>query len=136
MRVQRNVRSSFIVGVAAFIAAAAGLACYEGPHSFQPVTDGAKPWSPPPGWDPQPTCATGYYVAIRTCDGCSGISYALCVGISFSQCACGGPFWPGAECPKFLVCESGDFPPYNWLEFTAYAGPGWAGQNVSADAGH
>jgi len=139
MRVQMNVRYSFIVVVAVFMATASGLACYESPSSFQPVTYGAKPWTPPDDpnspWNPQPTCATGYYVAIDSCPGCTGISYALCVGIEFTQCVCGGPFWPGVQCPKMLVCCSNDFPPYNWLEFKQYAGPGWAGYNYGRDAG-
>ena len=132
MRVQMNVRSSFILGVAAFVATAAGLACYEKPNSFQPVTYGAQPWNPPPDWDPEPACAVGYYVAIDTCPGCTGISYALCTGVTFTQCACGGPFWPGAECPKSLGCSPDDFPPFNWLEFTWYSGPGWAGLSPGA----
>ena len=133
MRVQMNLRSSIIVGVVAFMATATGLSCYESPRSFQPIADGAKPWTPPNDpnnpWNPQPACATGYFVAIDSCPGCTGISYALCVGITFTQCVCGGPFWPGAECPKSLVCCDNEFPPYNWLELTKYAGPGWAGQN-------
>jgi hypothetical protein len=122
-----NARSSRLVTIAALIAASAGLSCYERPKDFQPVAYGAKPWSPPPGWDPEPPCATGYFVAINTCEGCNGISYALCTGVTFTQCACGGPFWPGAICPQSLVCTADDFPPFNWLEFTAYSGPGWAG---------
>jgi hypothetical protein len=141
-----KVRYSVIVVVAAFMATASGLACYEGPQSFQPATYGAKPWNPDyipvydpdydPNnpWNPQPTCASGSYVAIDSCPGCTGISYALCVGINFTQCVCGGPFWPGAECPKSLVCCSNDFPPFNWLELVKYAGPGWAGYNYGAGA--
>jgi len=30
-----------------FMAAAVGLSCYESPQSFQPITTGAKPWTPP-----------------------------------------------------------------------------------------
>jgi hypothetical protein len=134
-----NVRSSFIVGVAAFIAAAASLSCYERAQSFQPVAYGAQPWNPPLGWDPEPPCVVGYYVAIDTCSGCSTpISYALCDGISFSQCVCGGPFWPGAICPQTFACSTNDFPPFGWIEFTDYAGPGWAGlhSSANADAGH
>jgi len=45
MRVQmKKVRSSLIVGAAAFMAVAAGLACSE--SSFQPITEGAQPWVP------------------------------------------------------------------------------------------
>jgi len=136
MRVQKNnVRSSVIAGVAALIAATVGVACYERPQSFQPVAYGAKPWQPPAGWDPEPPCVAGYYVAINNCQGCSKISYALCDGISFSQCVCGGPFWPGAICPQTFACDTDDFPPYNWVEFTDYAGPGWAGLQAKPDAG-
>jgi hypothetical protein len=127
-----NARSSHVVAIAVLSAAAADLSCYELPRDFQPITYGAKPWTPPSGWDPEPPCATGYYVAIDSCPGCTGISYALCTGVTFSQCACGGPFWPGAECPKSLVCCTNDFPPVNWLELTKYSGPGWAG--LSPDA--
>ena len=133
MRVQMNLRSSTIVGVAVLMAAATGLSCYE--QSFQPITTGAKPWNPPAGWNPEPACVTGYYVAIDSdsCPGCTGISYALCTGVTFTQCVCGGPFWPGVQCPKSLVCCPNDFPPYNWLELKGYSGPGWAG--LSPDAG-
>jgi hypothetical protein len=127
-----NARSSTIVAIAALLAATAGLSCYERPQDFQPATYGAKPWNPPPGWDPEPAGATGYYVAIDSCPGCTGISYALCTGVTFDQCVCGGPFWPGVECPKSLVCCPNDFPPLNWLELVKYAGPGWAG--LSPDA--
>jgi hypothetical protein len=122
-------RCSLIVGLAALVAGAANLACSsDGTSSFQPVAFGARPWSPPAGWDPEPACVTGYYIAVETCNGCTGISYALCVGNSFTQCTCGGPFWTGAMCPQNLVCSSDDFPPENWIEFTDYAGPGRAGQ--------
>jgi hypothetical protein len=119
--------SSFIVGIAALMATAGGPACSGSPDAFQPVAYGAQLWSPPAGWDPEPICTTGYYVAIDTCAGCSAISYALCDGMAFTQCVCGGPFWPGAVCPQTFVCADDDFPPYNWIEFTDYAGPGWAG---------
>jgi hypothetical protein len=136
MRVQTKVRSSFIVGVA-FMATAAGLSCYDSPK-FQPITSGAKPWTPPNDpnnpWDPEPPCVTGYYVAIDNCPGCTGVSYALCTGVTFTQCVCGGPFWPGVECPKSLVCCPNDFPPYNWLELQKYSGPGWAGLNPGFNA--
>lgn len=128
-----NARTGTIVAIAAVLAAAAGLSCYELPKDFQPAAAGAKPWTPPPGWDPQPACAAGYFVAIDTCEGCSGISYALCTGVTFSQCVCGGPFWPGVECPKSLVCCPNEFPPINWLELIKYAGPGWAGLSPGAD---
>jgi hypothetical protein len=119
--------SSFIVGIAALVATAAGLACSGNPDAFQPVAYGAKPWSPPAGWDPEPVCSSGYFVAIHTCNGCPAISYALCDGMAFTQCVCGGPFWPGAICPAQFVCADDDFPPYSWIEFTDYTGPGWAG---------
>jgi len=135
-----NVRSSLIAGVAAFIAVAASLACSPD-NSFQPITYGARPWHPPAGWNQETAglapCVTGYYVAIDSCQGCTTpISYALCVGHSFTQCVCGGPAWPGAMCPHSLVCCSNDFPPYNWAEYSIYTGPGWAGlDNAVADAG-
>jgi hypothetical protein len=135
MRLPSSGRASFIVGIAFLMAILSGFGCYESPRPFQPVAYGAQPWQPPPGWDPEPPCATGYFVAINSCTGCTGISYALCTGISFTQCVCGGPFWPGAMCPQTFVCTSDDFPPFNWLEFTAYAGPGWAGLQSNADAG-
>jgi hypothetical protein len=116
MRALMNVRSSFIFGVAALMATAAGLACSEDSGSFQPVAYGAQPWDPPSTWN-EPPCVVGYYIAIQTCKGCTGISYALCDGISFSQCVCGGPFWPGAMCPTNTVCSDNDFPPINWLQF-------------------
>jgi hypothetical protein len=131
MRVRMKGRRSLIIGLAALVAAAANLACSssaDGTSSFQPVAFGARPWSPPAGWDPEPACVVGYYIAVETCNGCSGISYALCVGNSFTQCTCGGPSWPGAMCPANLACSSDDFPPENWMEFTDYAGPGRAGQ--------
>jgi hypothetical protein len=78
---------------------------------------------------------TGYFVAIDTCQGCTGISYALCDGDQFSQCVCGGSFSSGASCPQQLPCSTDDFPPPNWVEFTDYAGPGWAGLDLKADAG-
>ena len=138
MRVQMNVRYPFIVVVAVFMAVATGLSCYESPQSFQPITTGAKPWTPPNDpnnpWDPEPPCVTGYYVAIDSCPGCTGVSYALCTGFTFTQCVCGGPFWPGVQCAKSLVCCPNDFPPYNWLELKTYAGPGWAGQNPGLNA--
>jgi hypothetical protein len=145
MRVQTNARSSFIVGVAAFLAAASGLGCYENSGSFQPVAYGARPWTPPDGWYPDDPpyypCATGYYIAIdaNTCidpstrKGCTGpVAYALCTGVTHTQCTCGGPFWPGVECPKSVVCCPNDFPPFNWLENATYSGPGWFG--LSSDA--
>ena len=128
-----NARSSPIVAIAALMAATTSLSCYDRPQDFQPAAYGAKPWNPPPGWDPEPPGATGYYVAIDSCPGCTGISYALCTGVTFDQCVCGGSFWPGVECPKSLVCCPDDFPPLNWLELVKYAGPGWAG--LSPDAG-
>jgi hypothetical protein len=38
-------------------------------------------------------------------------------------------------CPQTFACSSTDFPPYNWLEFTDYAGPGWAGLDRQIDGG-
>jgi hypothetical protein len=109
-----KLRSSLVVGVVAFIAMASGLACSE--SSFQPVAYGAQPWEPPAGWN-EPPCAVGYYEPINSCKGCTGISYALCDGISFTQCVCGGPFWPGATCPTGVACSANDFPPFNWIQF-------------------
>jgi hypothetical protein len=117
------------------LAATANLRCSSDQNAFQPIAYGAKPWTPPPGWDPEPPCAVGYYIAIDTCSGCTGLSYALCVGDTFSQCVCGGPPTPGATCPQMFVCDVNDFPPQNWVEFTMYAGPGWAGLTNRADAG-
>ncbi len=128
-----NARSSRLVGMTLLFAATATLGCYDPPQDFQPAAYGAKPWDPPAGWDPEPPCASGYYVAIDSCPGCSGISYALCTGVTFTQCVCGGPSWPGVECPKSLVCCADDFPPVNWLELIKYSGPGWAGLSSGAD---
>ena len=130
MRFRMKVR--FIVASAAFLALA-HPACTGDPNAFQPIAYGAKPWQPPSGWNPQPPCSTGYYVAIDSCPGCSGISYALCNGDTFTQCVCGGPFTPGATCPQTFACSADDFPPQNWSEFTDYAGIGWAG--LKSDAG-
>jgi hypothetical protein len=132
MRVRVKVR--FVVAALAFVAAAAHLGCSDEANSFQPVAYGAKPWLPPPGWDPEPPCPTGYYVAIDSCTGCTGLSYALCDGDTFSQCVCGGPFTPGAACPQTFACSANDFPPQNWAEFTDYAGPGWAGLKAGSGA--
>ena len=131
MRVRLKVR--FIVASAALLALA-HPACSDN-DAFQPITNGAQPWNPPPNWAPELQCATGYYVAIHTCPGCTGISYALCTGLAFDQCVCGGPPTPGATCPNQLHCSANDFPPQNWLEFTDYTGPGWAGLDMDADAG-
>jgi hypothetical protein len=142
MRMPMNGTGRFVVALAACIAATASLTCANN-EAFQPLTYGAKPWTPPAKWDPepnsgggQPGCPVGYYIAIRTCDGCSKISYALCDGAAFTQCVCGGPFWqypsgPGATCPQNLSCDPDDFPPTNWLEFVDYTGPGWAGLQTS-----
>jgi hypothetical protein len=138
MPVRMKVLCSLVVGVAAWVGAVAGVACSDSSSSFQPLAYGARPWAPPAGWDPEPPCAPGYYVAINTCEGCAGISYALCSGTRFTQCVCGGPFWTGAVCPQTFACSSDDFPPTNWVEFTDYAGPGWAGlqsQAVTGDGG-
>jgi hypothetical protein len=133
-----NVRKPLIFALLSFVITSLAPAC-SAPSAFQPVAYGAKPWRPPAGWDPEPPCGTGYFVAIDTCPGCSGIAYALCDGHSFSQCVCGGPFTPGAMCPQTFACSVNDFPPQNWLEFTDYAGPGWAGLHAgatpAADAG-
>lgn len=130
------------------LAAACGLACSQ--NSFQPIAYGAKPWQPPPGWNPEQMqagqpCVVGYYIAIDSCEGCTGISYALCTGQRFSQCACGTSYTPGttpgSTCPQTLVCSADDLPPPGWLEFTDYTGPGYYGYGKSspttppADAG-
>jgi hypothetical protein len=131
-----KARYRLLAGVATFLGAVGIFACSSS-SSFQPLAYGAKPWVPPAGWDPD-ECVTGYYVAILSCEGCSGISYALCDGSRFTQCACGGPVWAGATCPQTLDCSSTDFPPPNWTEYTDYAGPGWAGLQSgggSPDAG-
>ena len=131
---QHRLKVPFFAVTAAFASMIVFSACSESADSFQPIAYGAKPWDPPQGWNPQPPCPVGYYVAIDTCPGCSEISYALCVGQRFSQCVCGGPFTPGAMCPQTFVCSPNDFPPQGWMEFIDYAGPGWAGLNHK-DAG-
>jgi hypothetical protein len=118
-------RVGFIVATAAFLTAIS-QGCGD-PNAFQPITYGAKPWQPPTGWAPGLQCAVGYYVTIDTCPGCTCLSYALCTGVDFNQCVCGSPFTPGATCPNQFHCAADDFPPQNWLEFTDYTGPGWAG---------
>jgi hypothetical protein len=128
----RSTYRFFLAVVAGLLLATLAVACSQSSTTFQPVTFGARPWSPPSGWDPEPPCGVGYYVAITTCAGCTNVSYALCDGDKFSQCTCGGRFWPGAICPQGFVCGPDDFPPWGWQEFTDYAGPGWAGLN---DAG-
>ena len=122
----------FLGGLAAFsfLCAGAPLVACTNETTFQPITYGAKPWNPPAGWNPV-NCATGNYVAIDSCPGCTAISYALCVGTTFTQCVCGGPVWPGATCPLGLVCSPTDFPPENWTEYTDYDGPG----HYTVDAG-
>src|SRR5260370_32741459 len=132
MQVRTKVRKTAL-GVAC-LAAAALLGCGD-PNAFQPIAYDAKPWQPPPGWDPEPPCVTGYYVALDSCPGCTGISYALCTGIAFSQCVCGVPFTPGAPCPQRFACPAHDFPPHNWAELSDYAGPGCAGLQSDAGAG-
>src|SRR4051794_40508956 len=98
MRFQMEGRWRAILGVIALGAISAMSAC-SNPNAFQPLTYGAKPWTPPPGWDPQPGpggqpgCPAGYYIAIRSCEGCKDISYALCDAAAFTQCVCGGPMW-------------------------------------------
>ncbi len=130
------LKGPFIIVATAWLAIIDPTACFQSADSFQPVVYGAKPWQPPPDWNPQPPCSVGYYVAIDTCPGCSEISYALCVGQRFTQCVCGGPFTPGAMCPQTFACSPDDFPPQNWVEFTDYAGPGWAGlKHVDAGGG-
>jgi hypothetical protein len=133
MQERVKVRCPWVVGVAAFLGVAGGLACSQ--SSFQPITYGAKPWQPPPDWNPEPACVTGYYVAIDSCEGCTGISYALCDGIRFTQCACGTSATPGAMCPQTFSCSATDFPPQGWVEFTDYVGPGWVGFGKMVDAG-
>jgi hypothetical protein len=130
MQVRTKVRCLFVASVAALIGAAAAVACSD--SSFQPLAYGAEPWAPPEGWAPD-ACATGYYVAIESCEGCTGISYALCDGTKFTECVCGSPFTAGATCPQTLPCSTTDFPPHNWAEFTDYTGPGWAGLDSGLD---
>jgi len=133
MQVRMKVCCRWLAGLAALSGTVALFACTNS-TSFQPLAYGAQPWVPPAGWDPV-DCVTGYYVAIDSCKGCPGISYALCDGSRFTQCACGGGFWAGATCPQTLDCSTTDFPPPNWTEDVDYAGPGWAGLKSSADAG-
>jgi hypothetical protein len=127
----------FVVACAVCLAVTAG-ACVDN-NAFQPITTGAKPWTGPAGFGStaQFTCAPGYYVAIDSCPGCTGISYALCTGQTFDQCVCGGPPWPGGYCPNQLPCAPDNFPPIGWLEYTDYIGPGWAGLDLipKPDAG-
>ncbi|HVZ87869.1 MAG TPA: hypothetical protein VHG72_12920 [Polyangia bacterium] len=134
-RANRGRAVSVLGMVGALAASLFGVGCGQGPDVFQPVAYGARPWSPPPGWDPEPPCETGYYVAIDSCPGCTGISYALCTGTNFTQCTCGGSFTPGATCPQTFVCGPDDFPPQDWMEFTDYAGPGWAGLDLIGGEG-
>jgi hypothetical protein len=129
MQARMTVRHRMLAVVATLLGAISLFACSSS-SSFQPLGYGAKAWSPPAGWDPD-VCVTGYYVAIDSCPGCTGYSYALCDGSRFTQCICGGAFWPGATCPQTLDCSSTDFPPPNWTELTDYAGPGWAGLTSS-----
>ncbi len=129
---QGRLKVRFIVAWAALLAAASA-ACSD-PNAFQPITYGAKPWTPPADWAPEEQCAVGYFVAIDTCLGCTGISYALCTGVDFNQCTCGSPFTPGAMCPNQFHCAPNDFPPQNWQEFTDYTGPGWAGLDIMASS--
>jgi hypothetical protein len=133
-----RVRIRWVVGLLASVGVAAGFACSDG-SAFQPVTYGAKPWVPPAGWGQPPTypiqCVVGYYVAIDSCEGCTAISYALCVGTHFSQCACGGPFWTGATCPNNYACSTDDLPPAGWTEYTDYVGPGYIGFGSSSTGG-
>jgi len=127
MRLRAKVRYPWAVGVAALLTGVCVPACSE--SSFQPIAFDAKAWIPPAGWNPEPACVSGYYVAINgdSC-GCSEpLAYALCVGSAFTQCACGSAFSPGATCPQGLSCDTNDFPPQGYTEFTDYAGPGWAG---------
>lgn len=124
-----------IARVAVLLGTGAALACSQSSSTFQPVAAGARPWDPPAGWDPIPTCSTGYFIAIDTCPGCTGVSYALCDGSRFSQCVCGGSFSSGATCPNQVPCTSSDYPPQNWTEFADYSGPGWAGLQVHAGGG-
>jgi hypothetical protein len=134
MQVRTKARRRLFAGVAVLSGAAAVFAC-SNETGFQPLASGAKQWDPPAGWDPF-DCATGNYVAITSCPGCTGISYALCDGNRFTQCVCGGPVWPGATCPQALDCSSVDFPPPNWTEYTDYTGPGWAGLDVDSGGGN
>jgi hypothetical protein len=130
MRTRFKVR--FIVAAAALLVAASS-ACTD-PNAFQPIATGAQPWQPPCDFQPDSQCTVGYYIAIDSCPGCTGISYALCNGDAFDQCVCGGPYTPGATCPNQISCSDDDFPPQGWLEFTDYTGACWAG-NQFMDAG-
>jgi hypothetical protein len=132
--------------VAAVIGAAFGFGCSLSNDAFQPITTGAKPWTPPAGWNPQMAettpgpfvCVVGNYIAITgsSCAGCGGVlSYALCTGSRYDQCSCGRPYTPGATCPQEFVCATNDFPPQNWTEFTDYDGTGWAGYGVTTGSG-
>jgi len=135
---QVRMKKRFVVASLAFLAAAV-QACQD-PNAFQPITYGAKPWQPPACWAPTWQCATGYYVAVDSCPGCTGVSYALCSGDAFDQCVCGGPFTPGATCPAQIHCAVNDFPPQNWIDFGsvgANPGCGWYVVDVlnATDAG-
>jgi hypothetical protein len=134
-----KVSCRWTIGVAVLLGAACGLACSQ--NAFQPIAYGAKPWQPPLGWKPEQMqagqpCVVGYYIAIDSCEGCTGISYALCTGQRFDQCACGTSYvpgtLPGSMCPQTLVCSADDLPPQGWQEFTDYTGPGYYGYGKSS----
>ena len=135
MRARMNLRIA--IACAACLVVGSG-ACVDN-NAFQPITTGAKPWQGPAGFaaSGQYVCAVGYYIAIDSCSGCSGISYALCTGDTFDQCVCGSPPWPGGSCPNQLQCAPNNFPPIGWQEYSDYIGPGWAGIDLipHADAG-
>jgi hypothetical protein len=134
MQVRMKVRCLLAAAAATFVAAAVALACSQSAAPFQPIVYGAEPWTPPEGWSPD-ACATGYFIAIDTCKGCTGTSYALCTGLSYTECVCGGPFSSGATCPQTLPCTATDFPPPTWTEYTDYVGPGWAGLDDAGSGG-
>jgi len=126
MQLQQKMR--FIVASVAFFAAV--IPACEDPNQFQPITDGAKPWTPPACFHgaPNQNCAVGYYVAIDSCPDCTGVSYALCTGYTFDQCVCGQPYTPGAQCPLQIHCGENEFPPQNWLDYGTAGGQescGW-----------
>ena len=51
MRVQIEQQCRIVLAMMALSAVAATPGCTS-PTAFQPLTYGAKPWTPPPGWDP------------------------------------------------------------------------------------
>jgi hypothetical protein len=122
-----------LLSLAAVLSGTVALSACWSDNAFQPLADGAQPWKAPAGWNPFDN-APGYvvvgntYIAICSCPGCSGISYALCNdGLTFDQCVCGSSFYSGAACPSQWNCSDNDYPPQGWSEFNEYTGPGFAG---------